>query len=144
MEKERQLNGKWIAKFPTEKENRGFHLNALASPWLTWKEIVKEYLEVKDDDFQYRTFMNTVLGKTFSVNLEAAMDYEGLYESREEYGAELHDDIVILTAGVDVQDNRLEIEVVGWGYGYESYGVVYRDFPGDPGKEDVWLQLDEF
>lgn len=142
--KERQLNGKWIAKFPTEKENRGFHLNALASPWLTWKEIVKEYLEVKDDDFQYRTFMNTVLGKTFSVNLEAAMDYEGLYESREEYGAELHDDIVILTAGVDVQDNRLEIEVVGWGYGYESYGIVYRDFPGDPGKEDVWLQLDEF
>ena len=140
----RQLNGKWIAKFPVEKEHRGFHLNALASPWVTWKEIVKEFLEVKDDDFQYRTFMNTVLGKTFSVNLEAAMDYEAIYETRDDYGAELHDDVVILTAGVDVQDNRLEVEVVGWGYEYESYGIMYRDFPGDPGKEEVWQQLDTF
>ncbi|WP_405348800.1 phage terminase large subunit family protein [Fusobacterium animalis] len=140
----RQLNGKWIAKFPVEKEHRGFHLNALASPWVTWKEIVKEFLEVKDDDFQYRTFMNTVLGKTFSVNLEAAMDYEAIYETREDYGAELHDDVIILTAGVDVQDNRLEVEVVGWGYEYESYGIMYRDFPGDPGKEEVWQQLDTF
>lgn len=140
----RQLNGKWIAKFPVEKEHRGFHLNALASPWVTWKEIVKEFLEVKDDDFQYRTFMNTVLGKTFSVNLEAAMDYEAIYETREDYEAELHDDVVILTAGVDVQDNRLEVEVVGWGYEYESYGIMYRDFPGDPGKEEVWQQLDTF
>ena len=140
----RQLNGKWIAKFPVEKEHRGFHLNALASPWITWKEIVKEFLEVKDDDFQYRTFMNTVLGKTFSVNLEAAMDYEAIYETREDYGAELHDDVIILTAGVDVQDNRLEVEVVGWGYEYESYGIMYRDFPGDPGKEEVWQQLDTF
>lgn len=140
----RQLNGKWTAKFPGEKEHRGFHLNALASPWVTWKEIVKEFLEVKDDDFQYRTFMNTVLGKTFSVNLEAAMDYEAIYETREDYGAELHDDVIILTAGVDVQDNRLEVEVVGWGYEYESYGIMYRDFPGDPGKEEVWQQLDTF
>ena len=140
----RQLNGKWIAKFPVEKEHRGFHLNALASPWVTWKEIVKEFLEVKDDDYQYRTFMNTVLGKTFSVNLEAAIDYEAIYETREDYGAELHDDVVILTAGVDVQDNRLEVEVVGWGYEYESYGIMYRDFPGDPGKEEVWQQLDTF
>lgn len=139
-----QRNGKWIAKFPEEKENRSFHLNALASPWVSWKEIITEYLSVKDDDFQYRTFMNTVLGKTFAVNLDAAMDYEAIYETREDYGAELHDDILILTAGVDVQDNRLEVEVVGWGYGYESYGVAYRDFPGDPGKEDVWLQLDNF
>ena len=140
----RQLNGKWIAKFPVEKEHRGFYLNALASPWVTWKEIIKEFLEVKDDDFQYRTFMNTVLGKTFSVNLEAAMDYEAIYETREDYGAELHDDVIILTAGVDVQDNRLEVEVVGWGYEYESYGIMYRDFPGDPGKEEVWQQLDTF
>lgn len=139
-----QTNGKWVAKFPKEKENRSFHLNALASPWVSWKEIIAEYLNVKDDDFQYKTFINTVLGKTFTVNLDSAMDYEAIYETREDYGAELHDNVVILTAGVDVQDNRLEVEVVGWGYGYESYGIIYRDFPGDPGKEEVWLKLDAF
>ena len=139
-----QTNGKWIAKFPKEKENRSFHLNALASPWISWKEIIAEYLNVKDDDFQYKTFINTVLGKTFTVNLDSAMDYEAIYETREDYGAELHDNVVILTAGVDVQDNRLEVEVVGWGYGYESYGIISRDFPGDLGKEEVWLKLDAF
>jgi len=141
---ESAAESEWIAKFPKEKENRSFHLNALASPWVSWKEIIAEYLNVKDDDFQYKTFINTVLGKTFTVNLDSAMDYEAIYETREDYGAELHDNVVILTAGVDVQDNRLEVEVVGWGYGYESYGIIYRDFPGDPGKEEVWLKLDAF
>lgn len=142
--KEKQLNGKWIAKFPDEKKHRGFHLNGLASPWMKWKEILKEYFEVKDDDMRYRAFLNTVLGKTFIVNLNEIMDYEAIFETREAYVAEVPDEVEVLTAGVDVQDNRLEVEVVGWGHGYESWGIHYRDFPGNPGKEDVWKQLDAF
>lgn len=142
--KENQITGKWIAKFPTEKKNRSFHMNALASPWKTWKELYEEYLQVKDDEMRMRTFTNTVLGETFILHLEEQLDYEALFERREDYGAELHDNIRFLTAGVDVQDNRLEVIVVGWGYEFESYVVQYRDFPGNPGKEDVWVRLDEF
>lgn len=142
--KENQKYGIWIAKFPEEKKNRSFHLNALASPWATWKEIYEEYLQVKDDEMRMRTFTNTVLGETFVLHLEEQLDYEALFERREDYGAELHNDTIFLTAGVDVQDNRLEVMIVGWGYGYESYVVQYRDFPGSPGKEDVWIQLDNY
>lgn len=142
--KNNQATGKWIAKFPEEKVNRSFHLNALASPWVTWNEMYEEYLRVKDDEMRMRTFTNTMLGETFVLHLNEQLDYEALFERREEYGAELHPNIKFLTAGVDVQDNRLEVLVVGWGYGYESYVVQYRDFPGSPGKEDVWIKLDEF
>ena len=142
--RENQKSGIWIAKFPKEKKNRSFHLNALASPWATWKEIYEEYLQVKDDEMRMRTFTNTVLGETFVLHLEEQLDYEALFEMREDYGAELHDNILFLTAGVDVQDNRLELLVVGWGYGFESYVVQYRDFPGSPGQEDVWIQLDNY
>lgn len=139
-----QKDGKWIAKFPKEKKNRSFHLNSLASPWRTWAEIYEEYLQVKDDELRMRAFTNTVLGETFVLHLDEQLDYNALFERREEYGAELHKNIKYLTAGVDVQDNRLEVLVVGWGYDYESYIVQYRDFPGSPGKEDVWIQLDKF
>lgn len=142
--KEKQLNGAWVARFPEEKKHRGFHLNALASPWLTWKQILEEYYNVKDDDFRYRAFLNTVLGKTFIVNLNEMIDYEAIFETREEYEAEVPNDVIVLTAAVDVQDNRLEVEVIGWGKDYESWGIQYRDFPGNPAKEDVWIQLDAF
>lgn len=142
--KNNQAGGKWIARFPEEKKNRSFHMNALASPWKSWSELYEQYLNVKDDEFRMRTFTNTVLGETFVLHLDEQLDFEALFERREEYGAELHDNIRFLTAGVDVQDNRLEVLVVGWGYGYESYVVQYRDFPGSPGKEEVWLKLDEF
>lgn len=142
--KNNQITGKWIAKFPNENKHRSFHMNALASPWRTWKELYEMFLNVKNDELRMRTFTNTVLGETFVLHLEEQLDYEALFERREEYGAELHNNIRFLTAGVDVQDNRLEVLVVGWGYGYESYAVQYRDFPGNPGKEEVWIKLDEF
>lgn len=142
--KENQLNGKWIAKFPENKKHRSFHMNAMASPWVTWDEMWEEWLLAKNDEMKYRVFLNTMLGKPYILHLEEQLDYEAIFERREDYGAELHDNIRFLTAGVDVQDNRLELMVVGWGYQYESYVVAYRDFPGSPGKEDVWLQLDAY
>lgn len=142
--KEKQLNGKWIPKFPEEKQHRSFHMNALASPWESWERIYEKYLLSKDDEMRYRTFLNTYLGIPYVENLEEEIDYEAIFERREDYGAELHPNIKYLTAGVDVQDNRLELLVTGWGYGYESYSVTYRDFPGNPAKEDVWIMLDEF
>ena len=119
-------------------------MNSLASPWRTWKDIYEEYLQVKDDDMRMRAFINTVLGETFVLHLEEQLYYEALFARREDYGAELHPNIKYLTAGVDVQDNRLEVIVVGWGEGYENYVVQYRDFGGNPAKADVWLQLDDF
>lgn len=66
-----------------------------------------------------------------------------------EYGDKLPSGIVLLTAGVDTQDNRLEAEVIGWGAGRESWGVQYSVLMGDPGTPpspqlpSVWQLLDQ-
>ena len=59
----------------------------------------------------------------------------------------LPDDILLLTAGVDVQDDRLECEIVGWRAASadeppESWGVEYHVLPGDPAQPQVWAELD--
>jgi len=140
---EKQLNGKWIAEFP-ENPHKGFHLNELASPFRTWEEIKKDYLEAKDDPEKLKAWTNTSLGETWEEEVGDKIDYQALYDKRIPYPADLPNEVLILTAGVDVQDDRLEIEVVGWAVGEKSYGIEYRKFYGNPAKDEVWMELEKF
>ncbi|KEO84767.1 phage terminase large subunit family protein [Tumebacillus flagellatus] len=141
--------GKWIAQ--QESTKRGFHLNELASPWKRWTQIIAEYNEAKDDDEMLKTWWNTALGLPWD-EMEQHADEEdrieitekGLCDRQEDYRAVVPDDVRVLTAGVDVQGNRLEVEVVGWGRGKESWGIEYRQIVGDPAKPEVWAKLDEY
>ncbi|MGL5122579.1 MAG: phage terminase large subunit family protein, partial [Fusobacteriaceae bacterium] len=133
--------GKWISKFPERKEHRGFAMNALASPWVKWSEIVEEFYASKDDPNRLQTFYNTVLGLPWKTNTSEIKDFMKLYNSRIDYEAELHKDIKYLTCGVDVQANRLELEIVGWGLGQRSYGVMYTVIQGSPGEQSTWDKL---
>ena len=67
-----------------------------------------------------------------------------LFNRREIYDAEVPEGVMVLTAGVDVQKDRFEIEVVGWGEGKESWGIRYQKIFGDVLKEQVWEDLDLF
>ena len=87
--------------------------------------------------------MNTELGETWEERGEQVED-EALYNRRELYEAEVPDDVLVLTAGVDVQDDRFEVEVVGWGISKESWGIRYQKIYGDLLKEQVWADLDAF
>lgn len=138
-----QLNGKWIAKYP-ERLHKGFHLNEMASPFKTWEEIVRDYLESKDNTEKLKVWTNTSLGETWEEEVGDKIDYQALYDKRIPYAAEVPDDVLILTAGVDVQDDRLEIEVVGWGLGEKSYGIGYEKFMGNPAKDKVWGDLENY
>ena len=83
-----------------------------------------------------KTFVNTVLGEPWSEeSLEVTED--ALRDKREDYGAELPEGVLMLTAGVDVQDDRLEYEIVGWGAGKRSWGIEYGVLPGSPGESRV-------
>ena len=62
---------------------------------------------------------------------------------REHYPAVVPLPVLVLTAGVDVQDDRLEVEVCGWRTGEESWGISYRVLWGDPAAAPVWRQLDD-
>nr|WP_319488577.1 terminase gpA endonuclease subunit [uncultured Caproiciproducens sp.] len=142
-----QKHGKFIEKHPNRKV-KGFHLNALASPWKPWREIVEELLkakvEVKKGNIELmKVWVNTELGETWQETGEE-MEPDALLKRREWYHCEVPQKVVVLTAGVDVQDDRLECEVVGWGVDKESFGIQYSKFYGTPEQEDVWNRLDSF
>ncbi len=134
--------GQWVAR--QESSVRGFHLNALASPWKRWNTIISEFREAKRLGPEgLKTWVNTVLGETWEEEGDV-VEEETLRTRQENYGAEVPDRVLVLTAGIDTQDDRLEVEVVGWGLGKESWSIEYRAFYGDPGQDAVWEQLDEF
>lgn len=133
--------GKWIAENPNSKV-KGFHLNELASPWKRWEEIVEDFIEAKKNGKEtLQVWVNTSLGETWEEK-GVGVEFDDLLDRREEYGCEVPNKVAVLTAGVDVQDNRLEYEIVGWGPGKESWGIEYGSLMGDPGQEFVWNLLD--
>ncbi|MFY0545465.1 phage terminase large subunit family protein [Brevibacillus sp. H7] len=143
--KARQLEGKWIARAEHPKV-RGFHLNELASPWKRWTTIIEEFQEANKQAKAGNTellkaWVNTTLGETWEEKGEG-VESDTLLKRREHYGCEVPDGVLVLTCGVDVQDNRLEYEIVGWGVEQESWGIQYGVIMGDPGQNHVWQMLD--
>lgn len=137
--------GKWVVRNPGAK-SRGFHLNELASPWKRWEEIIDDFQkaekEAKKGNIELlKSWVNTSLGETWEEKGEG-VESEELTKRRERYGCEVPENALVLTCGVDVQDNRLEYEIVGWGLGRESWGIQYGFIMGDPGQEHVWDMLD--
>src|SRR5690606_9126555 len=121
---------------------RSFWLNAFVAPWNSWAEIVKEFLESKDDPEKLQVVWNTVFGESWEERGEQ-MEEDELIKRQEEYPAELPDGVLLLTAGVDVQDDRLEYEIVGWGHGHESWGIEYGVIIGKPDDPQTMQQLDD-
>lgn len=137
-----QSRGRWVAR--REHHVRGFHINAFSSPWTSWRDLVFSYQEAKKDgDDAMKVWWNTVLGLPWE-DPGNAIEVENLETHREEYVSEIPEGVLVLTCGVDTQDDRLEAEVVGWGPRKESWGIYYRVFYGDPGQSFVWEALDEF
>ena len=140
--------GSWIAG--AEHSTRGFHLNAFASPWVQWPEIVSAYHEAYEvGEEALKGWTNMFLGESYETS-EGVIEVETINDNCEEYpklpdGSQaVPEDVLLLTCGVDVQDDRLELEVVGWGLGNQSWGIEYRILYGNPGSADVWKDLDVF
>ena len=136
--------GKWIQ---TNEEyigkNRSFHLNEMASPWKNWGEIRDDFLQAKNDVEMLKTFVNTSLGEVWEEKGEIT-DYKVVANRAETYEAEVPDNVLVLTAGVDVQDDRIEVEVLGQGLQGETWGIEYKKVMGDPSKNGVWDLLDVY
>ena len=97
---------------------KGFHLNTLASTLATWREVVEKFLKANEEKERgnielMKTWTNTEMGETWEEDGEQIEDDE-LLKRRERYNCEVPEEVLYLTAGVDTQDDRFEIEVVGW------------------------------
>ena len=140
----KQAKKKYVAQNERAIANgiRSFFVNCFASPWLSWKDVMKEWLMAKGKPDRERVVMNTRFGETY--RLPGAFEDENIFlRRREAYGAELPDGVLMLTAAVDTQDNRLEYEVCGWGRDEESWGIVKGVILGEPDKAQTWEELDD-
>lgn len=137
--------GKWqatsVAKDP---KHIGFHINRFYSPWKGWKDLCLDYESSKDDHQKLQVFWNATLGLPFERVAGEKLDWERLRDraSQSEYSqGTCPDGCLMLTAGVDVQADRLEVAIWGWGRGEQAYVIRYEKIMGDPLSSNVWEQL---
>lgn len=142
-EQMREAQQRYVAKNPDALQNgiRSFFVNCFASPWISWKDIALEYLEAKGDPTKEQVVVNTRFAESYQQR--GAFDDETQFlKRREEYRAELPDGVLLLTAAVDTQDNRLEYEICGWGMDEESWGISRGIILGRPDNAATFAALD--
>ncbi|MGO4310028.1 phage terminase large subunit family protein [Pseudomonas sp. KB_15] len=144
--------GEWRAHAEGDGETVGFHLNALYSPlgWMDWKSLAKQFekakkAQAKGDLEPMQVFYNTRLAKVWdSAQEQTKADVLRQRARLESYGlGSIPAGVLMLTGAVDVQANRLEFMVMGWGVGMERWIVDFQVVPGDPADERTWAALDE-
>ena len=135
---------KYVAQNPDAIKNgiRSFWLNGFSSPWLTWAEIMREWLEARGIPSREAVVYNTRFGLPYKQT--GYYDDENVFlERREDYPAELPDGVLLLTAAVDVQANRLEYEIAGWSEDFERFGILRGIVRGEPNQLSTWRSLDD-
>lgn len=136
--------GRWKATNP-DSRIKGYHINSLCSPWVNLHALVEEFtnaMKNRDKD-GLMEFINLKLGEVWDEHAGEDDIWEHLHKRREYYVDEnLPDGVVILTAGVDVQRDRVECTIYGWGEGKECWGIEHRIIYGAPDNPATWQQLD--
>ena len=135
--------GAWQATKPF-LGHAGFHIWAAYSLNVNaaWGKLVKEWLEVKADPLRRQTFVNLVLGLPYEDRGIGALNERTLAARAEKWDAEVPDGVAIVTCGIDVQDDRVELEFTGWGRDEESWSIDHQIIEGDPDTAEVWDQVD--
>lgn len=142
--------GEWRAHAEGDGETVGFYLNALYAPlgWVSWLGLAKQYdkakkAQDKGDLEPMQVFYNTRLARLWDSAMEVTQAKE-LQARAEDYElGSVPSGVLMLTAAVDTQHNRLELLVLGWGEGMERWVIDQQVISGDPSDERTWLALDE-
>jgi phage terminase large subunit GpA-like protein len=133
--------GEWRAEKPLNSR-AGFFINEIYSPFVSWGEMALNFLEAKKSRATLKVFVNTSLGEGWEEVTEQAST-DDLIDRCEEFAVAVPRGVLVLTAGVDTQGNRLEVEIVGWGLDEESWSIGYHVIEGDPAQSQVWEDLKE-
>ena len=133
-----------VAEDP-DAETRGYTLSALYMPvgWVSWGDLAIEFLAAKGDPEKLQVFVNTRLAETFRDFSGESIEAGSLVARCERWAGEVPAGVAVLTAGVDVQADRVEVEVVGWGIGQESWSIAHHKIYGDPESLEgpLWHEL---
>lgn len=131
---------------PIDNEHAGFTASKLYSPWSKDKpsDIAAKWLACGDDEDMKLAFYNTQLGLPYRKNSGREIQIEALAARCEVWAAEVPDGVALITVGIDTQDYRLEMEVIGWGVNEESWSIDYHVIDGEFDQPDVQALLDAY
>ena len=143
--------GEWRATAPSDGKTAGFQLSGLYSPlgWLSWADMVDDFLRAKADAPMLKSFVNTRLAETWEEDFASKVSADALLQRCEPYAAGvLPEGALAVTIGVDVQGgggsagDRLAVSVWAWGRDEEGWLIDHQEIAGDPCRPEVWKQLD--
>lgn len=145
------VRARWVHEVPENDEHRSFRLNLLYQPYgwaYPWRKLAQKFIEAHEslkagDHRPLKTFTQLYKAQSWKVTVEEIKD-DDLFSRREAYPAPCPRGVLVLTAAVDVQGDRLEVEVCGWGAQEESWSIAYRVFSGSPSLPQVWSDLTDF
>lgn len=141
----------WEAENPAAyaQGTRSFWLNAFVSQWASWESIILKFLQAVGSTRKMQVVYNTCFGELWEDRGDLE-DEDALLARREDYGQredgsdiELPEGVLVLTCGIDTQDDRLEYEVVGHGHFGETWGIRKGIIMGRPDEPETWKQLDD-
>lgn len=141
-------NGLWTEPIGNDIETESFAANSMFLPygWLSWAELVKEHAAAQQkldegNDALMVAFYNTRLARTWKRTVQH-VTHQALVDRAEQYPLRIAPDgVLFITAGVDTQDNRLALQIVGWGRSLKAWVLDYIELPGDPANDQVWDDL---
>lgn len=137
--------GRWVATFPG-RPVAGFQISQIYSPWVTWSALGAAWASAQGDPLQLQVFTNTKLGETYDLTDGDQWDPDSLMQLREAL-PQLPARVVLITASVDTQGDRLVLQIDAWGPGEERWTLDRQDLIGDPTEDpskltSVWAELD--
>ncbi len=141
--------GRWIASKPFAGR-AGFHFSRLDLVWSRLEKIVRQWLEAQGSPEKLKVFVNTVLAETWKESLAAAkpgdleVRAEQFDHGLEGSGTLAPAGVLVVTVGIDVQQDRVEIERVGWGMEEESWSLHHEVLLGSPFGPDLWNEVDAY
>lgn len=134
--------GRWYARQPFNGI-AGFHVNALASPWVTLAHLAREWEESEGDPTEEQTFWNLKLGRTYNPTRAAQTTPELLFARKEDYDADrIPDGVLAITSHTDVQSDRFETTFLGWGVDDEKWVIDHVVTYADLTDPQAWNKLD--
>lgn len=139
--------GRWVAQHP-ERSTRGYEINGLYAPiglGLSWLEIAQDWRAAQGDVAKLKRFVNTALGECWEDERTRDLTAEGVAERAEPYVLrQVPPGCLVLTAGVDTQDDRLAVTLLGHGPGGQCWVLDWFEIPGQPGRPEIWQTLTEY